>query len=505
MLDRSNATPYYLQVREAILREIQEGKYRPGDRIPAEMELCDLYGVSRPTVRQALDDLVHEGLLLREKGRGTFVTEKAPCERARLTFLAPDYHAELIGRPLAEEYMRVRGDVEIDVLSAPYEALPERFYTEFMYHAGSIDVIMVSFSLMPEYVLGGKLEVLDPYIDEAGLDFTGDYLTGPDGRPVIDHTCAFHIPGVGQKRFGIPFQNDVYVLAYRKDLFEKYGLSVPRTPAEYVQAAKALTNSVDESGRRVPFGTALSAKRARSDFAEDFINFLRAFGGDLFDRDLVPIINSPAGRRALEFYKSLLPFAPPESINYSVFDSIRAMREGKVAMLMNWSSLIGSLEDPNLSEVAGRLGYALFPPDCPQVAGWELAIPYDSPRKAEAFEFIKFATGPSPNVAKVYANQRVIPYWRSIIRDLAFVQRNPCARVVEEAWRRGRGLGRYRENVALMEVTSLYGSHALLGVLDIDEALEEMSKAFSTLIKRDVAFRRLVNDSRLQGLSRATG
>ncbi|NPV54273.1 MAG: extracellular solute-binding protein [Firmicutes bacterium] len=506
MIDKASTIPYYLQVKEALLKDIAEGKYRPGDKIPAEVELCSIYGVSRPTIRQAFDDLEREGLLRREKGRGTFITQPGIRVKTRLTFLAPDFHANLIGRPLAEEFMRLHEDIQINVISAPYEAVHEHFYTEFIHHAGHTDIIMVPFSLMPEYVLGGKLEVLDPYIQESGLDFSRDYLKGPDGRPVIDHTCAFYIPGVGERRFGIPVQNDVYVLLYRKDLFSKYGLQAPRTPDEYAHAARVLTNSVDESGGHIPFGTALNAKRTGADLAEDFIGFLWAFGGDLFDSDLVPIVNSPAGRRALEFYKSLLEFSPPQSVNHSVFDGVKIMAEGDVAMMMNWSSLIGCLENPDYSEVAGKLGYALFPPECPQVAGWELAIPYDSQHKAEAFEFIKFATGASPDVARVYMNQGVIPYWLSIVQDSTFNKRNPCAGVIERAWRKGRGWGRYREARALMEVTSLYGSHALTGVMGVEDALEEMAKVYSTLIKKDVEFRRVVKSSRLHELSmRAMG
>jgi len=61
---------------EQTLRErIKHGDLKPGDRLPAEPDLCQLFAVSRTVVRQALGELTSEGLLIRRKGKGTFVAE----------------------------------------------------------------------------------------------------------------------------------------------------------------------------------------------------------------------------------------------------------------------------------------------------------------------------------------------------------------------------------------------------------------------------------------------
>ncbi len=65
----------YVQIAEQIRGEIASGQYASGARIPAENELARMLDVSRPTVRQALDLLAREGLLVRVKGSGTFVSQ----------------------------------------------------------------------------------------------------------------------------------------------------------------------------------------------------------------------------------------------------------------------------------------------------------------------------------------------------------------------------------------------------------------------------------------------
>lgn len=74
-IDRESPVPLYFQLGRLISREISGGRWTPGERIPSELELCELYGVSRATVRQALAELESEGMLRRIKGRGTFVAE----------------------------------------------------------------------------------------------------------------------------------------------------------------------------------------------------------------------------------------------------------------------------------------------------------------------------------------------------------------------------------------------------------------------------------------------
>jgi DNA-binding GntR family transcriptional regulator len=82
-LEKNSQSPLYLQLMQRIRNDISEGVYPAGGRIPSEQELCETYSVSRVTVRKAILDLVHEGLLVRRQGKGTFVAGQRLCRDLR--------------------------------------------------------------------------------------------------------------------------------------------------------------------------------------------------------------------------------------------------------------------------------------------------------------------------------------------------------------------------------------------------------------------------------------
>jgi DNA-binding GntR family transcriptional regulator len=90
VVNRSSPVPLYFQVAEQIERAIQDGHLAPGDRIANEIALADQLGLSRPTLRQAIQTLVDKGLLVRKRGVGTQVVN-APIRRTvELTSLYDD-------------------------------------------------------------------------------------------------------------------------------------------------------------------------------------------------------------------------------------------------------------------------------------------------------------------------------------------------------------------------------------------------------------------------------
>ena len=75
LLDKESPIPLFYQIVEKIKNLLMEKKLKPGDKIPPEEELCKIFDVSRTTIRNAINRLVLEGILVRKKGKGTFITK----------------------------------------------------------------------------------------------------------------------------------------------------------------------------------------------------------------------------------------------------------------------------------------------------------------------------------------------------------------------------------------------------------------------------------------------
>jgi GntR family transcriptional regulator len=72
-IDFNSNIPYYIQLVEVLKDRLRSSELNPGDKLPGEFELCEQFGISRTVVRQALQELEQDGLIVRRKGKGTFV------------------------------------------------------------------------------------------------------------------------------------------------------------------------------------------------------------------------------------------------------------------------------------------------------------------------------------------------------------------------------------------------------------------------------------------------
>ena len=106
-IDRSSPVPFWFQLARVLEQAIASGLWRPGERLASESELCDHFGISRTTVRQALARLEQEGMVVRRKGFGTFATSAGP----RMWLVQSQegfYHDEVfrLGRAVSSQMLR---------------------------------------------------------------------------------------------------------------------------------------------------------------------------------------------------------------------------------------------------------------------------------------------------------------------------------------------------------------------------------------------------------------
>src|SRR5262245_24710671 len=113
-VDRNLPAPLHFQIRALLIESIERGEVVPGEPLPPERELADRYGVSLSPIRQAILDLVKEGVLYRRPGSGTFLREPARTERV-----------SVLGS--FSESLRARGaDVDVVILAQERVQTPER-------------------------------------------------------------------------------------------------------------------------------------------------------------------------------------------------------------------------------------------------------------------------------------------------------------------------------------------------------------------------------------------
>ncbi len=103
---RVEPTTLHRAIYRELIHEIEEGVYRPGDRLPSEAQLCERFGASRITVAKAIQSLQLDGLVNRRAGSGTYVQEPAPTERHQFGLLIPQLGSTEIFEPICQGIMR---------------------------------------------------------------------------------------------------------------------------------------------------------------------------------------------------------------------------------------------------------------------------------------------------------------------------------------------------------------------------------------------------------------
>ena len=183
---------------------------------------------------------------------------------------------------------------------------------------------------------------------------------------------------------GVPIQTETTMLFYRKDLFQKYGVAVPKTLAQLEAAAKTLNRKDGVAG------IALRGKGASA--TSQFAPYMYAEGSSWL-KDGQANFTDPKFVKAMTYYTNLLKnYGPQAAVTMSWPEVTNLFAQGKVAMFTDASLFRSIVDDPKSSSVAGKVGFAAVPGRKPTVTTWALAISKGSSKKDAAWLFTQWAT-----------------------------------------------------------------------------------------------------------------
>jgi len=158
------------------------------------------------------------------------------------------------------------------------------------------------------------------------------------------------------KVHALPFQSNVHLFFYRKDLFDRHGLAVPRTVEEMIAAARTLKEKEPD----LEFPLANIFGRGWN-VATEFGNYYQSLGGTWLDDRGGPVFNDPRGVRAIEAMRAMLPYMSPNAVAFTGDDVMVAFQQGRSAMGVVWASRAANMDAPDVSRVRGLFQFAPAP------------------------------------------------------------------------------------------------------------------------------------------------
>jgi multiple sugar transport system substrate-binding protein len=400
-IDRNSPIPIYHQLKTLIQEQVESGKWRPGDRIPTEQELCQLYDISRSPVRQALQELTYDGLLTRRPGSGTFVSAQvmaAPLSDTPIRVLSSDSHwSKVLDRASQAwnaEHPNQRIVFRVDVVSH------DQLYNLLRAAVGSgaaPDVAMVDSVWVAGLAQSGFIYALE------GLDSpwqSTEFVQ--DLYPAFIEANSFN-----SQLYGLPLKADASLLWYRKDWFAQEGVGPPQNWEDLLTVGKHFLQPHVQERYGLKFPLAFPGGMAGGEATVyNLMPWVWSAGGELFDVETGHVIlNAPGTRQALQFIRELVAahrIGAPDAVNYKWDTTPWLFANGKVAMALG-----GSYESDVILEASGwtdeefaqRAG-CIAPPAAPggsstsTVGGISYVILRQCPSPALVMSILKLAIRP---------------------------------------------------------------------------------------------------------------
>ena len=274
-------------------------------------------------------------------------------------------------------------------ITVNYSVLPEnelrdKVTQDVATQAGQYDVATVGMYEVPIWQKNGWLAELGTAAQaDSNFDYN-DLL-----KPMVQG-----LSGDDGKLYGVPFYGESSFLMYRKDVLAAKGLTMPEHPTWTQVADIAAKVDGAQPGMK---GICLRGLPGWGEIFAPLTTVVNTFGGTWFTKDWTPQVSSPEFTAATKFYVDLVKaHGEPGAAQAGFTECLNAMSQEKVAMWYDATSAAGSLEDPKVSKVAGKVGYAFAPVEKTQSSGWLWAWAWAMPKttkKAEAAQkFILWAS-----------------------------------------------------------------------------------------------------------------
>lgn len=236
-IDRSSPVPLYHQLAEQLGAAIASGQLQPGDAFENEVGLGERLGLSRPTVRRAIQELVAQGLLLRRRGLGTTVATRKVHRRAELTSLYDDLdRAGARPRTTVLGHEVVRDEVVAAALDLPADT--ELLSIVRLRWSGDAPLAVLRNWLPPHLADIGREE-----LEQRGLY---EILRDRAVRPVVAHQCIGARPATATERRQLRIRGNEPVLTMTRSAFDALGKPVEYGDHCYRAASYSIEVMVDE-------------------------------------------------------------------------------------------------------------------------------------------------------------------------------------------------------------------------------------------------------------------
>lgn len=251
-------------------------------------------------------------------------------------------------KQLVPEFEEVTG-IKVNCEILPYEEMPQKILLGFNQGNDYYDIVMNDRFVTAGYVANDYILALDDYIADSRIN---QFVDMDDFVPKYIEASKYD-----GKIYGLPVYGESTFLMYRKDLFEEYGIEVPQTLEELVQAARTV---VEKSDGKIAGITMRGQQGIHVLFT--WSGFLWGFGGRWLDEEGKLDVASPEAIKAAEVYADLLAnYGPQGYANFGWQENRLMFQQGKAAMTIDATVNGAYCEDPNESVIVGKVGYAPVP------------------------------------------------------------------------------------------------------------------------------------------------